>query len=68
VAGAWPTEAGPRGFAIDPGGRFLLAAGQQSQHMGVYRIDAHSGALTAIGRHATAGNPNWIEMLEWPDA
>lgn len=67
-AGAWPTEAGPRGFAIDPGGRFLLAAGQQSQHMGVYRIDAHSGALTAIGRHATAGNPNWIEMLEWPDA
>ena len=36
--------------------------------LGVYRIDAHSGALTAIGRHATAGNPNWIEMLEWPDA
>ena len=68
VAGAWPTEAGPRGFAIDPSGAFLLAAGQQSHHLSVYRIDAHSGALAAIGRYATGGNPNWIEIVDRPDA
>ena len=68
VAGAWPTEAGPRGFAIDPSGAFLLAAGQQSHHLSVYRIDPHSGALAAIGRYATGGNPNWIEIVDRPDA
>ena len=68
LAGAWPTEAGPRGFAIDPSGAFLLAAGQQSDHLSVYRIDPNSGALTAIGRHATGGNPNWIEIVDLPHA
>ena len=68
MAGAWPTEAGPRGFAIDPSGAFLLAAGQQSHHLSVYRIDRHSGALTTIGRYATGGNPNWIEIVDRPHA
>ncbi|MGC2413412.1 MAG: lactonase family protein, partial [Stellaceae bacterium] len=36
--GRWPTETTPRGFAIDPRGRFLLAVGLDSNQMTVYAI------------------------------
>ena len=46
--GRWPTETTPRGFAIDPRGRFLLAAGLSSNAMTVSAIDAESGALCVV--------------------
>lgn len=61
--GHWPTQAQPRGFAIDPSGRWLVAAGQLSDRVGVHRIDAASGALTAVGEHAVGRNPNWVEAI-----
>src|SRR5438045_5954605 len=45
--GSWPTEATPRGFAIDPRGRFLLSAGLDSDRMTVYRI-GNDGALDPV--------------------
>jgi 6-phosphogluconolactonase len=60
------TETFPRGFAIDPRGHFLLAVGQESHHLSVYRIDSRTGKLDAIGRHATSRNPNWIEIVDLP--
>src|SRR5207302_10698238 len=36
--GRWPTETTPRGFAIDPRGRFLLAAGLDANRMTVYSL------------------------------
>ncbi len=62
--GHWPTETTPRGFAIDPRGRFLLAAGLESHHVTVYAIDPGSGALTPIKGHAMGRMPNWIEILD----
>ena len=38
-----PTEKQPRGFAIDPGGRYLLAVGQLSHGMSSYAIDRRDG-------------------------
>jgi 6-phosphogluconolactonase len=62
-AGSAPSEAGPRGFAIDPSGRFLLCGGQTSNHVGVYAIGSDA-SLRAIGRHAVGVNPNWLTFLE----
>lgn len=60
--GSVACEAGPRGFAISPDGRFLLCAGQQSHHVGVFAIDPSEGGLAAVGRFAVGANPNWIEF------
>ncbi|MEA5453682.1 beta-propeller fold lactonase family protein [Sinomonas sp. JGH33] len=55
-----PTEAQPRGMAIDPSGKYLLACGERSDHITAYRIGA-DGSLAAASRAATAGGPLWIE-------
>jgi 6-phosphogluconolactonase len=39
----------PRNFAIDPAGRWLVAANQESSTLTVFRRDATSGRLTAAG-------------------
>jgi 6-phosphogluconolactonase len=68
VIGQTETETCPRGFGIDPRGRFLLAVGQQSDHLSVYRIDPETGRLDTMGRYATAHNPNWVEIVDLPAA
>ena len=37
--GRFPTEKTPRGFAIDPRGKFLLSVGMDSAAMTVYAIE-----------------------------
>ena len=61
--GNWPTETQPRGFAIDPSGRYLLSTGQVSNSLTVHQIDAKSGALTALKRYPMGANPNWVEIV-----
>jgi 6-phosphogluconolactonase len=39
----------PRNFAIDPTGKFLLAANQESNNIVTFRIDSTTGALTPTG-------------------
>ena len=62
--GRTPTETMPRGFAIDPRGRFLLAAGLESNHMTVYAIGKGDGALDPLKRYAMGKMPNWIEFVD----
>jgi 6-phosphogluconolactonase len=66
LVGRTPTEKTPRGFAIDPSGRYLLAVGQESHAMSVYAIDAASGALKALQQIALGKNPNWVEIVDLP--
>lgn len=61
--GRYSTELEPRGFAIDPRGRFLLAAGLRSNRLTVYAIGA-DGRLDAVGSHAMGDAPNWIEVVD----
>ena len=49
--------------AIVPQGRFLLAAGQLSNRVGVHRIDPYSGALALLGEHEVGANPSWVETV-----
>ena len=62
--GKWPTEKTPRGFNIDPRGRFLLSVGLDSNAMTVYRIDPQSGALTDLTQYPMGQQPNWIEIVD----
>lgn len=64
--GHLPTETQPRGFAIDPSGRYLLSAGQLSNSLTVHAIDQASGALTALKRYPMGANPNWVEIVDLP--
>ncbi|HNJ82770.1 MAG TPA: lactonase family protein [Piscinibacter sp.] len=63
LIGHWPTQAQPRGFAVTPSGRFLIAAGQLSNAVGLHAIDAASGALTLRHELAVGRNPNWVEAI-----
>jgi 6-phosphogluconolactonase len=62
--GSVPTDQMPRGFAIDPSGRFLLCASQTTGAVRSYAIDAVTGALTHFATTQAGANANWIEFLE----
>lgn len=47
----------PRDFAIDPSGKFLLVANQDSDSILVFRIDQATGKLSLIGHKIEVGNP-----------
>ena len=61
--GSWPTETTPRGFAIDPRGKFLLSVGLDSNHLTVYAIAA-DGTLSPVKQYAVGKMPNWIEFVD----
>ena len=62
-AGFTETEAQPRGFRIDPTGRFLVACGERSTQVVVYEIDPSSGALSAVSRCEGGHGANWVEIV-----
>ncbi|MDB5151283.1 MAG: lactonase family protein [Mucilaginibacter sp.] len=47
----------PRDFAIDPTGKFLIAANQDSDNIIVFKIDGSTGKLTATNLRIQVGNP-----------
>src|ERR1700712_4641302 len=47
----------PRDFAIDPSGKFLVVANQDSDSIFVYKIDEVSGRLAATNTRVKIGNP-----------
>jgi 6-phosphogluconolactonase len=58
-----PTEAQPRGFAIAPDGRFLVACGEKSETISVHAIDQASGALSAPRQYPGGKGANWVEIV-----
>jgi len=47
----------PRGFTVDPSGRYLLVAGQDSNTITVFSIDFAQGTLTSTGQTVSAPKP-----------
>jgi len=47
----------PRHFALDPTGRWLVIANQDSANLVVLQCDAHTGKLTATGRQYPLDSP-----------
>jgi 6-phosphogluconolactonase len=48
---------GPRSFAIDPGGRWLIAAGQEDNRIAELKIDPATGLLRVTTEAAQVGSP-----------
>lgn len=59
-----PTETQPRGFGIDPTGRYLVVLGQLTDHAAVYAIDGGNGGLSVTDRVEVGNSPDWVEMVE----
>ena len=57
-----PSEPTPRGFAIEPSGRFLFCAGMTAGTVATYTIQA-TGHLTRSSVVPVGEGPNWIEIL-----
>lgn len=66
LAGHFPAAKEPRGFRIDPFGRYLLAAGLHTNTVTSFRIDPESGALAKLAEYPTGDGPNWIEVVRLP--
>lgn len=56
----------PRGFGIDPTGRWLIAGNQDSDTAVVFGIDAKTGALTPTGQTVEVGKPVCVKFLALP--
>jgi 6-phosphogluconolactonase len=63
--GTTPTEKQPRGFAIDPKGKFLIASGEKSPTISVYAIDGATGALRLLKQHPVGKGANWVEIVSF---
>ena len=62
--GSTPTEKQPRGFAIDPSGKFVVVSGEKSDTISSYAIDGN-GALKEIGKYPTGKGANWVEIVSF---
>jgi 6-phosphogluconolactonase len=61
--GSTPTEKQPRGFRIDPAGRFMVVSGEKSDSISSYAIEA-GGMPRQIGRYPTGKGSNWVEIVD----
>ncbi|WP_321893632.1 lactonase family protein [Paraburkholderia tropica] len=59
----YQVEASPRSFAISPDDLHLVCAGQDSDMVGVYSIDAENGRVSRLSQISVASKPNWVEIV-----
>jgi 6-phosphogluconolactonase len=53
----------PRNFAIDPSGKWLLAANQDSNNIVTFRINVKSGRLTRTGHTVEVNSPTILDFV-----
>ena len=54
----------PRDFNIDPSGHYLLAAGERSDEIRLYKLDPNSGRLTKTGHSLMINAPGCILFID----
>jgi 6-phosphogluconolactonase len=59
-----PTEKQPRGFRIDPKGKYMVVSGELSDTISVYAIEA-TGALKQLQKYPTGKDSNWVEIVSF---
>ncbi|MFT3947305.1 MAG: lactonase family protein [Agriterribacter sp.] len=55
----------PRNFTIDPSGKFLLVANQNSDDVVIFKRNIKTGLLTSTGKRISVGNPvclKWVSV------
>ncbi|WP_447987169.1 lactonase family protein [Nitrospira sp. Nam74] len=63
LIGNYATEMQPRGFNIDPGGKYLLAVGEKSHGLTIYAIHQKTGVLRKLSHMDVGKGPNWVEII-----
>ena len=63
LIGHTPTESVTRSFNIAPDGRHLIAAGQKSGRLAVFRV-ADDGSLDRIHTVVAGMNPWWVQIID----
>jgi 6-phosphogluconolactonase len=58
--GQTPTEKNPRSFDIEPEGRYLFAAGEDTGKLAVYQVDAETGKLTRLHTYEVGKSVTWV--------
>jgi len=58
------TEPQPRGFRIDPTGKYMVVTGEKSDTISVYAIGA-DGALKLLQKYPTGKGSNWVEIVNF---
>jgi 6-phosphogluconolactonase len=58
------TEAGPRGFAIDAKGKYMVVTGEKSPTISVYAIEG-DGNLKFLNKYPTGKDANWVEIVSF---
>ena len=53
----------PRFFTLDPSGRYLYAANQDSDTIVCFRVDPGSGKLSSTGNVVKTGSPSSIVFV-----
>lgn len=53
----------PRNFNLDPSGKFLLVANQNSDEIVVFNVSKETGSLTDSGKRIGVGNPVCIKWI-----
>ena len=53
----------PRGFKLDPTGRYAFAGNQDSNSVVVFKRNAATGRLTPTGQTVSVGSPVCIQFL-----
>ena len=59
-----PTEKQPRGFRIDPKGKYMVVSGELSDTISVYAIDGN-GALSLLQKYPTGKDSNWVNIVSF---
>ena len=59
-----PTEKQPRGFRIDPTGRYMVVSGEKSETLSTYAIGA-DGGLKRVGQYPVGKGANWVEIVSF---
>ena len=59
-----PTEKQPRGFRIDPKGKYMVVSGELSETISVYAIEAN-GSLKPLQKYPTGKDSNWVEIVSF---
>jgi 6-phosphogluconolactonase len=62
----YATEKQPRGIRIDPSGTYLVASGEKSDRLLVYKINKADGQLSEVSRTPVGNGANWIEIIDVP--
>lgn len=62
--GQTPTEKNPRSFDIEPEGRFVFAAGEDTGKLAVYQVDQETGKLTRLHTYDVGKSVTWVLVVK----